>query len=414
MLTAVQIKAAKPAAKAYKLADSGGLFLLVTPGGQKYWRYKFRIGGVEGLDSLGVFPEVSLAQARQAHAESRRLVAEGINPVLARKERKQALAQAYLEREQGSFGAVTAEWMATTAEGLRPATRRQREREINNDLLPKFHSRQIKDLKRVEITAQLKSVERRAPEVARNVRNYLWGIFEHAIESGLIDANPVPSIRLMRKRDQANHPALTLDQLGELLVQLDERSRMEARTRIALLLVILTACRKSEIINGRWEEIDLQAGGWEIPAERMKAKRTHWVPLSPQAMALLKELRKLTPPGQEHLFPNRRDPKRPMANRSLNAVLERLGYSGIGTPHGMRTTFSTHFNSLGADSDVIELCLAHSPMSKTRGAYNRYDYMAERRTMLEDWASKLDALRESASKSKVQGASVGRESPSGR
>src|SRR5690606_31427804 len=104
MLTAVQIKAAKPAAKAYKLADSGGLFLLVTPGGQKYWRYKFRIGRVEGLDALGGFPEVSLAQARQAHAESRRLVAEGINPVLARKERKQALAQAYLEREQGSFG----------------------------------------------------------------------------------------------------------------------------------------------------------------------------------------------------------------------------------------------------------------------------------------------------------------------
>ncbi len=396
MLTAVQIKSAKPAAKAYKLADSGGLFLLVTPTGQKYWRYKFRIGGVEGLDALGAFPEVSLAEARQAHAESRRCVAQGINPVQARKERKQALAQAYLEREQGSFAAVAAEWAEATAEGLRPATLRQREREMNNDLLPKFKARQIKGIKRVEITAQLKSVERRAPEVARNLRNYLWGIFEHAIESGLMDANPVPSIRLMKKRDQTNHPALSLDQIGELLVQLDDRSQMAEQTRIAMLLVMLTACRKSEIINGRWEEIDLDKGEWEIPAERMKAKRAHWVPLSPQAIKLLRELRKLVPTSQEHLFPNRRDPKRPMANRSLNAVLERLGYNGSGTPHGMRASFSTYFNSIHAEKDVIELCLAHRPMSKTRGAYNRHEYMAERRTMLEDWANKLDALRANA------------------
>lgn len=398
MLTAVQIKSAKPAAKAYKLADSGGLFLLVTPGGKKYWRYKFRIGGVEGLDALGAFPEVSLAEARQAHAESRRSVAQGINPVQARNARKQALAQEYLERKQGSFAAVAAEWAEATAEGLRPATLGQRKREINNDLLPKFRSRQIKSIKRVEITALLKAVERRAPEVARNLRNHLWGIFEHAIESGLIDANPVPSIRLMKKRDQTNHPALSLDQIGQLLVQLDDRSLMADQTRIAMLLVMLTACRKSEIINGRWVEIDLDAGEWEIPAERMKANRAHWVPLSPQTVELLRELRKLTPDGQEFLFPNRRDPKRPMANRSLNAVLERLGYSGIGTPHGMRAAFSTHFNSIRADKDVVEICLAHSPMGRTRGAYNRHEYMDERRTMLEEWAKKLDELREKALK----------------
>ena len=162
-----------------------------------------------------------------------------------------------------------------------------------------------------------------------------------------------------------------------------------------MLLVMLTACRKSEIIGGRWDEIDLDAGEWEIPAERMKAKRAHWVPLSPQAINLLRELRKLVPADQKFLFPNRRDPRRPMANRSLNAVLERLGYSGIGTPHGMRAAFSTHFNSIRADKDVVEICLAHSPMGKIRGAYNRHEYMAERRTMLEDWAKKLDELRES-------------------
>ena len=143
MLTAVQINAAKPAAKAYKLADSGGLYLLVQPSGAKLWRYKFRLGGVEGLDALGRFPEVTLAQARQAHGESRRLVAQGINPVLARKDRKQALIQANLAREKGSFAAVAADWAAATAHGLRPATLKQREREMRYDLLPKLKARQF-------------------------------------------------------------------------------------------------------------------------------------------------------------------------------------------------------------------------------------------------------------------------------
>lgn len=400
MLTAVQINAAKPAAKAYKLADSGGLYLLVQPSGAKLWRYKFRLGGVEGLDALGRFPEVTLAQARQAYGESRRLVAQGINPVLARKDRKQALIQANLAREKGSFAAVAADWAAATAHGLRPATLKQREREMRNDLLPKLKARQIKDINRVEITALLKAVEKRAPEVARNLRNYLWSIFEYAIDSGLISANPVPSIRILKKRDQKNHPALSPDQIGEFLRKLDERALLEEQTRIAMLLVTLTTCRKAEIIGGKWEEIDLEAGEWEIPGERMKKGRTHWVPLSKQAIGLLRQLRKLTPANQVLLFPNRRDPRRPMANRSLNAVMERLGYSGEGTPHGMRSAFSTHFNGLNANADVIELCLAHAPMGKTRAAYNRHLYKEERRKMLQDWADRLDYLRKKRSSTK--------------
>lgn len=400
MLTAVQINAAKPAAKAYKLADSGGLYLLVQPSGAKLWRYKFRLGGVEGLDALGRFPEVTLAQARQAHGESRRLVAQGINPVLARKDRKQALIQANLAREKGSFAAVAADWAAATAHGLRPATLKQREREMRNDLLPKLKARQIKDINRVEITELLKAVEKRAPEVARNLRNYLWSIFEYAIDSGLISANPVPSIRILKKRDQKNHPALSPDQIGEFLRKLDERALLEEQTRIAMLLVTLTTCRKAEIIGGKWEEINLEAGEWEIPSERMKKGRTHWVPLSKQAIGLLRQLRKLTPANQALLFPNRRDPRRPMANRSLNAVMERLGYSGEGTPHGMRSAFSTHFNGLNANADVIELCLAHAPMGKTRAAYNRHLYKEERRKMLQDWADRLEYLRKKRSSTK--------------
>jgi len=393
MLTVVQIKAAKPAAKAYKLADSGGLYLLVQPKGTKLWRYKFRVGGVEGLDALGAYPEVGLAEAREAHAGSRRLVAQGINPVLAKRDRKQALAQAHLARDKGSFATVTSDWASATAEGLRPATLKQREREIRNDLLPRLKGRQIKDITRVEITGLLKAVEKRAPEVARNLRNYLWGIFEYAIDSGLISANPVPTIRVLKKRDQTNHPALSPDQISEFLKKLDDRALMNEQTRIAMLLVMLSTCRKSEIIGGKWEEIDLKSGEWEIPAERMKGKRPHWLPLSSQALGLLRELRTLAPAGQELMFPNRRDPRRPMANRSLNAVMERLGYSGEGTPHGMRAAFSTHFNGINANPDVIEVCLAHVPANKTRAAYNRHQYKEERRAMLQEWADRLDFLR---------------------
>ena len=393
MLTAVRINAAKSEEKAYKLADSGGLFLLVQPTGAKLWRYKFRLGGIEGLDALGSYPEVTLAEARKAHSESRRLVAAGVNPVTARRERKQALVQAHLARDKGAFATVVADWTAATSGSLRPSTVKQRERELANDVLPKFKTRQISDITRVEITALLKSVEKRAPEVARNQRNHLWGIFEYAIDTGLIDANPVPSVRILKKREQENHPALTSDEIGSFLRDLDDRAKIEAQTRIAMQLVVLTSCRKSEVINGRWSEVDLETGEWEIPAVRMKNGKPFWVPLSRQALVLLRELRDLVPAASAVMFPNRRDPKRSMASRSLNAVMERFGYGRRGTPHGMRASFSTHFNGLQANRDVIEWCLAHTSMGKTRAAYNRYEYKEERRAMLQEWADWLDARR---------------------
>ena len=304
------------------------------------------------------------------------------------------MIQANLAREKGSFAAVAEDWSAATAHGLRPGTLKQREREMKNDLLPKLKARQIKDINRVEVTALLKAVEKRAPEVARNLRNYLWGIFEYAIDSGLVSANPVPSLRVFKKRDQKHHPALSPDQISDFLKKLDARTSMAEQTRIAMLLMILTASRKAEIIGGKWEEINLATGEWEVPGERMKKGRKHWIPLSKQAVRLLRDLRKLTPANQTLLFPNRRDPRRPMANRSLNAVFGRLGHSGEGTPHGMRSAFSTHFNSIiGTNPDVVEFCLAHAPMSKTRAAYNHHLYREERRKMLQEWADRIDHLR---------------------
>jgi integrase len=391
MLTALKIKTAKPAERAYKIADGGGLFLLVQPNGSKLWRYKFRLQGVEGLQALGAFPQVSLAEARAAHAASRQFVARGINPVQARRSERESKALASMHRVKGSFEALYADWDAATSVALRAGTVNQRRREVDKDLAPVFHGRSVASITRLELTTTLKAVEARAPEVARNLRNHLWGIFEHAIDSGLIEDNPVPPVRMLRKRNQQKHPALEPSQLGTLMRVLDETESLSHQTRIAMRLLVLTACRKNEVVCGRWSEIDLDAAEWEIPAERMKAGRAHWVPLSRQAAYWIRELRTFVPDESVYLFPNRVDPSRPMADRSLNAVMERLGLSGKGTPQGMRAAFSTYFNATGANVDVIEHCLAHTPANRVRAVYNRHKYQDERRAMLQAWADFLEA-----------------------
>ncbi len=390
MLTSLKIKIAKPADRAYKIADGGGLFLLVQPSGSKLWRYKFRLQGVEGLQALGAFPEVGLAEARAAHAASRQLVANGINPVHARRAERASKALVAMRHENGTFETVYADWSAATSVGLRAGTVEQRRREIEKDLLPAFRGRLVASITRLELTTVLKAVEARAPEVARNLRNHMWRIFEYAIDTGLMEDNPAPPVRVLRKRNQQNHPALDSTRLRDFLRQLDATDSINIETRIAMRLVVLTACRKNEVVGARWSEFDLAAAAWEIPAERMKARRAHWVPLSRQAVAALRTLREIVPEESALLFPNRVDPTRPMADRSLNAVMERLGYSGSGTPHGMRAAFSTHFNSAGASVDVIEHCLAHVPANRVRAAHNRHQYQEERRAMLQAWADFLD------------------------
>ena len=266
VLTTLQIKSAKPAERAFKLADTGGLFLLVQPNGSKLWRYKFRLdGGVEGLQALGAFPEVSLADARTAHAESRKMVAKGIHPVQARREERESRPQAELHRVKGSFGAACADWNKASSTDLRSATVLQRNREIEKDLTPRFKDRPISKITRLELTAALKEVEARAPEVARNLRNYLWGIFEYAIDSGLIADNPVPPVRVLRKRNQANHPALSPNLLGEFLRKLDAIDTIHEQTRNAMLLVVLTACRKAEVIGSKWRDPPCQYDLLHLP-----------------------------------------------------------------------------------------------------------------------------------------------------
>lgn len=392
LLTDTAIRNAKPQAKPVKLPDAGGLFLLVQPSGAKLWRYRFWLHEKEGLLALGKYPDVPLLEVRKRHAEARQLVAGGVNPVHAQQQAKLQAQKDSQRAALGTFGAVCEAWRELTYPKLRAASIRQREREVDNDLLPRYRDRAVDSITRLELSAHLRAVEKRAPETARNLRTHLYAIFEHAIDSGLLQSNPTPPARLLQARQPKNHTAIPEERIGDFLRALDSAS-LNPETRAAMLLVLLSAGRKEEAIGARWSEFDLDAALWTIAAERMKAKREHLVPLPRQAVALLRELRAISDVQREHLFPNRRDPKRPMAARSLNALLDRLGFGGEATVHGWRSVFSTRYNAQGVNPDVIEACLAHVHGNAVRRAYNRANYLEQRRELLQEWADWLDTQR---------------------
>jgi integrase len=392
-LSVKQIEAAKPRPKAYKLPDSRGLVLVVEPNGSRLWRFRFWLHEKEGMLAVGRYPDVGLAQARERCEAARKLVAQGINPV---KQAQQAKREATLRQQLssvGSFGETCKAWRELTDGDLRPSSLRQREREIDNDLLPTLRGLLVSDITRLELSALLDKVRDRAPETARNLRTHLSAIFEYAIGKGLTSANPTPPRSYMGKRKQTNHAKLPDDQMGDFLLKIDGAEGTARMTRIAMLLTVLTASRKDEIISAEWREVDWSEKQIVIPGERMKGKLPHIIPLSTQAVALLTELRDMEPRKRVHLFPNRRDADRPMANRSLNAVLERLGFGGIATVHGFRSAFSTHMNERKEHSDAIEMALAHKRPG-IKGIYDKAAHLGERRILLQRWADHLDAERE--------------------
>lgn len=386
VLSDAKVRNAKPAAKPFKLADGGGLFLLVQPNGAKLWRYKFRLGDREGLHALGAYPEVFLADAREEHRKARALVASGQNPIHARQEERQRAERERLEARLGAWEQAMAAWRQQSDQHLAQASIDQRTREIAKHLTPVFRGRLLSSIRRVELARLLGDVEAKTPEVAKNLRGYLDGLFEWAIDTGLTENNPVPPRRTMKRRQQKPRAALAVEMVGQFLRDV-QASGAEPATKVAMLLVVMTACRKAEVTGARWDEFDLDAASWTIPAARMKNRRAHWVPLSRQAVALLRELRRQT--NGELVFPHRDRSGASMAERTLNMLLKRLEYTGA-TVHGFRSIFSTRYNARGANPDVVERCLAHAPKDLVRAAYNRHDYADERRAMLQDWADWLD------------------------
>lgn len=388
-LTDTAIRNAKPREKAYKLTDGGSLFLLVTPAGSKLWRYRYRLGGSENLFAIGDYPALGLLQAREARDAARRLVKEGIHPSQHRRATRLVAAT----EAANTFEAVAREWIEQNRSHWSAYYARQVETVLTGDVFPQIGGLPLRAVTSAQILGILREVEKRgAPSIALLVRQWVSAVFRYGVATLRADLDPASALRGAVRKPKTQHKRpLSRKELGVFLAKLeDSQSGLQVAT--ALRLLLLTFVRPGELRGARWSEFDLEAAEWRIPAQRMKMREPHVVPLSRQAVRLLREL-KAEAVSRPQLFPNLRDPKRDMSPTTLNRALERMGYAGHFSAHGFRATASTLLNEMGYRPDVIERQLAHRERNRVRASYNQATYMAERKKMMQDWSNFLDALK---------------------
>lgn len=388
-LTEVQIRAAKPREKAYKLFDERGLFLLVTPSADSYrgrlWRLRYRYAKVEKLLSLGSYPDISLKRAREKRDEARRLLAEGIDPSARRKSDQQAKSE--------TFEAIAREWLEMRAKTSAAITM-QKARWLLEMVFPRIGKRPVREITAPELLAALRKIESRGHhETAHRAKQKCGQVFRYAIVTGRAERDITADLR--GALVPQNHASLTDPaEVGALLRAIDGYEGQPI-TAAALKLAPLVFVRPGELRGARWSEFDLDNAEWRIPAERMKMGEQHIVPLSHQAVAILRELHELTGGGfGELVFPSLLSLDRPMSNNTVNTALRRLGYTKEQmTGHGFRSMASTLLNENGFPPDIIELQLAHAERNKVRAAYNKAQRLVDRRKMMQTWADYLDSLR---------------------
>jgi integrase len=394
-LSDIQVRNLKPRDKAYKISDFEGLFVLVKTNGSKLWQFKYRLSGKERLLSIGVYPDVSLAQARKAKEEARSKVASGIDP----SEAKQTARRVKQEEAAQTFELIGQLFLEKQRkEGKSKATLDKTEYHLklaNRD----FGRRPITEINAPLILKTLKKVEAKGNfETAHRLRARIGSVFRYAVASGLTETDPTYALRDALIRPTRVHRAAITDPkaLGQLMREI-EHFDGQATTRIGLQLLAILAQRPGEIRNAKWAEFDFSNKIWAIPAEKMKMRRDHLVPLPAQAIALLDELRRMNGNG-EYLFPSLRTWKRPMSENTLNAALRRMGYSGDEmTAHGFRASFSTLANESGLwHADAIERALAHVEKKEVRRAYARGEHWEERVRLADWWAGYIDEIRKAA------------------
>jgi integrase len=392
MLSDAAVRNARPGSKVTKLFDGGGLYLLITPGGGKGWRFKYRIAGKEKLISLGVYPAVGLKQARTKRDAARQLMADGRDPSVERK-----LAKA---KTGSSFEEVAREWFASfsVAKGWADSHSATVIRRLERDIFPWLGSRPIGGITALELLTTLQRVEKRgALETAHRIKQVCGQIFRYAVARGRAPHDPSAALRgALPPVREVHHAAITEPaQIGGLLRAI-EQYQGSFVVRCALRLAPLVFVRPGELRQAEWSEFDLDGAEpvWRIPAEKMKSRVEHLVPLSRQAVAILRELQPLTGEGR-YVFPNGRGWQRPLSENGITAALRRMEYrSEQMTAHGFRTMASTLLNELGWSPDAIERQLAHSERNEVRAAYNRAEFLGERRRMMQAWADYLDGLRQ--------------------
>lgn len=388
-LNDLQIRRAKPSDKKQTLSDGGGLALVISPvsrGGTKYFVYNYRFHGRQQSLRLGKYPDIGLSEAREKHQQARQDLAKGINPSEAKQQAKIEQQAALLH----TFEHIARAWHHDNLHRWQPAHAGRIMSDMEKDVFPAIGSRQIDEIGVADVKALVGCIVARGATVtAEKVRQWIAAIYGYAAMLEITDRNPAAPLRGYFDKKATRHmPALPQGELTEfyrrlLLADIDHRNR------IALLLTMLVFVRSTELRGSEWPEVDFANAEWVIPAARMKMKRSHTVPLADWPLALLEELHGLSGSGC-YLFPSRTATHGFISEATLPRIIERMGYKGIATPHGFRSLASTVLNEQGFNPDAIEHQLAHVPANKIRAAYNRADYMAERRKMMQ-WYS--DYLR---------------------
>ena len=382
-LTDTAAKQAKPKENGYTIPDSLGLSLYVAPSGVKSWHFRFTWLGKQVRISIGTYPETGLKEARARRDEAREDIANGVDPRDSRREKKAGMIAAGGQ----TFRRVYDEWLAFRKGSISPGTYRVISNAMALDVLPTLGDRQIDAIKRADVIALIRRVEKRGSvATAVKVRQRMSQVFSYAIATGVIEANPTAEMHAVTEKmgQHKPHPFLPFSEMPRIMAAIRDCASGQ-QLKAALMLMIYTASRPGEVRHAEWSEIDLDAAIWTTPAAKMKMRRDHVVPLSTQAIAILESMLPITG-DKRYVFINRNTTTAPIGTNYANNVMDSCGLTGIQSPHGFRHLFSTEMNGRGYNRDWIERQLAHADSSFIRDVYNHATYLDQRRGMMQKWA----------------------------
>nr|WP_314862422.1 integrase arm-type DNA-binding domain-containing protein [uncultured Undibacterium sp.] len=398
-LSDIQVKNAKPKAKAYRLTDGGGLYLLINADGSKYWRMDYRINDRRNTLAFGKYSDVTLAKARDQRKTARDLINDGIDPAEARDLKKQIDSDA----NANTFEKIAREWHANRLSTWSQSTAKNTIDRLQNDIFPEIGKLPIGKITHQQMIAALRKIEARgAGEVAHRLKATCARVFSYASQHGIENKNPAADLKDVLKHVKSEHFAtITPEELPAFLAALRENNaRLYAPTRFAIRLMLLIFVRSSELRTTPWSEINLETGEWIIPWQRMKRGKLtvnpdttdHHVCLSRQGLETLRELHQYTG-GSKYLFPNQRDHEQPMSGDAIRMALNRMGYEGKMTTHGFRAlAMTTLKEKLGYRHETVDRQLAHAQKDKIAAAYDRAQFLEERKKMMQHWADYIDGL----------------------
>ncbi len=383
------IKKAKPREKVYSLGDGNGLSLIVEPNGSKGWRFRYQFNGKSKMISLGIYPVITLNEAREKRDDARRLVANGTDPAEARKEERNKVSG----QSENTFKKITLEWFNGRKDRWSEGYRDDMMEAFENDVFPYIGDRPIAEIKPLELLEVLSIMEKRGvTEKLKKVRQRCGEVWKYAIITGRAEYNPAPDLAsAFIPHQRENYPYLLADELPEFLSSVDKYQGSQI-VRTALNILMLTGLRPGELRKSEWSFIDFESRTWKLPEKIMKMGRVHVVPMSDQVISLLRQIQPISGDYQ-YIFPSRTNHKKHLSEMAINTMIGRMGYRGRATGHGFRHTMSTILHEKGFNTAWIELQLAHVDKNSIRGTYNHALYLKGRRDMMQWYADYIDELR---------------------